>query len=642
MTRTIHDHARLSSYLFASLGIGLAACVPTGPGLGSVVDLSIPNSDDREPTPGAPGASTSGSAPVAYARVDEATLRAYSVTTEPRTVTVEAPGTEEPVVTPPPTDSPLRELHVSQSGSDGASGTAGDPWRTLTYAASQLQAGDWLYVHGGPWNEGLDLSASGTSADPIRVLAADGASFDLTQNTTGAPSVVTISGSHIHVVGFDITASITAFDIGDGLYPLNDVCNDLEAFERGVEATTSYGYCDDRPLTNHQVSDVVIDGWNDDEARRSVIDLAATPTSWQLGVNIADEVSNLVIRNYEMANMRHAVFADGQDMVRVVDGLILDNLYVHDTRNYGVRIVSRDTFIPSEATSGQLWNSYDGGILYLEENMARSQTIRNLTISRSSFVNNGHTNPSTGEGYGNMLLQGIEGGVVERSTFVDGPYWGLDALICDDMIFRNNVFHVSDAVRYAERIFPSPDAAWPLVGLEVNGGTNNKVYNNVFHNFESGLFESYFPEDFARTTISVDVQNNLFYGNSTSIRRFPATEWLSNAEEVVPNGSMLYIPMEGMTVQRTESNNMMDIGVNYDDDGSGQLVQYLNGDVEFYGTANVVDASLNFAFTDVSSGDFHLIAGSAAIDRGVSLPEVTDDFDGTPRGAAVDLGPFEL
>ena len=389
------------------------------------------------------------------------------------------------------------------------------------------------------------------------------------------------------------------------------------------------------------MSNIVIDGWNSDAGRRGVIDLAATPTSWQLGVNLADEVSNVAIRNYEMANMRHAVFADGQDMVRVVDGLSLENLYVHDTRNYGVRIVSRDTFIPSSSGSGQRWASYEGGTVYLEENMVRSQTIRNVTISRSSFVHNGYTDVSTGEGYGNMLLQGIEGGVVERSAFIDGPYWGIDALICDDMIFRNNVFHVSDSVRYAERTFPDPQYAWPLVGLEVNGGTNNKVYNNVFHNFESGLFESYFPEDFARTTISVDVQNNIFQDNVTSIMRFPATEWLSNGAEVVPNGSMVYIPEGGMTVQRTESNNMMDIGVNYDLNSYGQLVQYLNGDQEFYGTGNVVDASLNFAFTDVSSGDFHLGAGSAAIDRGVSLSEVTDDFDGNTRGANVDVGPFE-
>jgi hypothetical protein len=43
------------------------------------------------------------------------------------------------------------------------------------------------------------------------------------------------------------------------------------------------------------------------------------------------------------------------------------------------------------------------------------------------------------------------------------------------------------------------------------------------------------------------------------------------------------------------------------------------------------------------SADFHLLAGSPAIDRGVTVPQVTVDFDGTPRpqGPRYDLGAYE-
>jgi hypothetical protein len=48
-------------------------------------------------------------------------------------------------------------------------------------------------------------------------------------------------------------------------------------------------------------------------------------------------------------------------------------------------------------------------------------------------------------------------------------------------------------------------------------------------------------------------------------------------------------------------------------------------------------------FVDVAAGNFRVQAGSAAIDQGTTEPEVTVDFDGTPRprGAGYDVGAFE-
>jgi hypothetical protein len=49
------------------------------------------------------------------------------------------------------------------------------------------------------------------------------------------------------------------------------------------------------------------------------------------------------------------------------------------------------------------------------------------------------------------------------------------------------------------------------------------------------------------------------------------------------------------------------------------------------------------AFVDEASGDYHLTAASAAIDRGV-ITAVTVDFDGNlrPQGSAADLGAYEF
>src|SRR5262249_23594672 len=48
-------------------------------------------------------------------------------------------------------------------------------------------------------------------------------------------------------------------------------------------------------------------------------------------------------------------------------------------------------------------------------------------------------------------------------------------------------------------------------------------------------------------------------------------------------------------------------------------------------------------FLNVAAYDFHLQAGSAAINSGVTLSEVPNDFDGTarPQGGAYDIGAYE-
>jgi Right handed beta helix region len=49
-------------------------------------------------------------------------------------------------------------------------------------------------------------------------------------------------------------------------------------------------------------------------------------------------------------------------------------------------------------------------------------------------------------------------------------------------------------------------------------------------------------------------------------------------------------------------------------------------------------------FVDGPGGDLHLQAGSPALDRGATIPGLTDDHDGTvrPQGAGVDIGAFEM
>ena len=78
-------------------------------------------------------------------------------------------------------------------------------------------------------------------------------------------------------------------------------------------------------------------------------------------------------------------------------------------------------------------------------------------------------------------------------------------------------------------------------------------------------------------------------------------------------------------------------------------IMYLNGgdgDFHDFTGTNVVSHNLigvNPLFVNPSGGDFHLQSGSPAINAGVSLSEVPQDFEGTvrPQGSAYDIGAFE-
>ncbi len=62
------------------------------------------------------------------------------------------------------------DFYLSTTGDDAAQGTLAAPWLTFNHAASQLQAGDTLYVRGGNYSERLILTAkTGTVHAPILI-----------------------------------------------------------------------------------------------------------------------------------------------------------------------------------------------------------------------------------------------------------------------------------------------------------------------------------------------------------------------------------------------------------------------------------------------------------------------------------------
>ena len=532
---------------------------------------------------------------------------------------------------------------VAPGGDDANAGTQSAPWGTLGFAVDQLGPGNTLIIDGGTWNTSIALETSGGPGQPIRVIGRDGA----TMTDDGTDYAVRISASHLEVRGLNVSGSRSAFLVGDGLYPMNDVCADIPGFNFGRPTEEQEDFapnCDGRVETENPVyTDILIDGATETGGRARIeINGALDPVTgfveFYNGVDITDEAERITIRNYAMTGGRHAIFADGIEQVRRLDGITLENLYIHNTLNYGIRMPARRGYVATPDPNGAFTNP-DEGRLNLTEVQLRTQRFTNLLMRNVIMEENGYTaDPSTcndpepdGEAYGNALLQGWIDGVIEQSVFRNGPYWGIDCLICDNITYRNNVFSMSQAIRDLPRCYPEPGDPWPVVGLEVNGGTGNRVINNTFYGFEGGLFLSMFPEDFAETEISVEVRNNVFWGNSDAVEVFPPNDILASSE--VETFGNPFNPVGGYSVTRVEDWNLGDVDV--------ALPGY---PVDLDEPNNVIDPTADIVFVDADGGDLRIVAPSTAvIDAGQALPDVTDDFRRQPRpdGAGHDLGAHE-
>ena len=78
------------------------------------------------------------------------------------------------------------DYYVGTDGNNANVGTLSEPWQTITYAATQAQAGDTVYIKGGNYgHEHVVISNSGTASNPIVFEGYDGVPVIDGQDRTG-------------------------------------------------------------------------------------------------------------------------------------------------------------------------------------------------------------------------------------------------------------------------------------------------------------------------------------------------------------------------------------------------------------------------------------------------------------------------
>jgi hypothetical protein len=229
---------------------------------------------------------------------------------------------------------------------------------------------------------------------------------------------------------------------------------------------------------------------------------------------------------------------------------------------------------------------------------------------------------------------GASDGIVEYSIFEftttarDDYPEGIDVHGGANWQIRHNVFRNLQA--------PAGQLMGPAV-LVWRGSSNTVTEGNLFLNCARGIM--YGGEDAPGLAhVGGVIRNNMFYRSSTQagdvgiqVADSPGTRVLNNT--ILLSGTYrAAIEYRYPTASEVLIANNLTDGEILSRDGATATLQ-----------ANVTHATRSL-FVNPDSGDFHLQgSAAAAIDRGISVPAVSDDWDGESRATsgAVDVGADE-
>jgi hypothetical protein len=306
---------------------------------------------------------------------------------------------------------------------------------------------------------------------------------------------------------------------------------------------------------------------------------------------------NVITANVAHANMTSWAFGGGIYIVGTpILAVVSDNLIANNTANAAfmgmgggleVRdsnraIISKNTFRGN--TAGTTTNG-EGGGLYLYNTPA---------VVSGNLVRDNHATP-TGDGFGGGFSSQY-GEVTLSANIVTGntaQYGAVTFHQNPNLILANNVI----ANNPAGGVFVRGGASDPLNGILVN--------NTIAQNGEVGVYAGWFSSGYATLTMT----NNIIVSQTTGIYAYPDL----HPNVVTATHTLFYAngqDTNGLTITSTAAIT-----------GSDPL------------------------FVDSVGLDYHLWAGSPAIDAGLSLPWLTTDADGDPRpwpvGGGYDIGADE-
>jgi len=280
------------------------------------------------------------------------------------------------------------------------------------------------------------------------------------------------------------------------------------------------------------------------------------------------------------ARWGYVVYIGGSNRHHIVlDGLILDG--VHTSKSV-VSINEGAHHIRIQ--NCEIKNAYGSGIFLAQPG---SNEFISLEI---------HHNGTSGRGHG--IYVESNNNLIEGCAIHHSAGWGVHVYNghagqgADGNVVRDNVVYDNTQGDYDDR----------GVGIGIYTGSGNIAYNNLVWGANAiGIAVNY------------GASNTRLYNNTVYHNNRQGIYIGSEARDTIVRNNIVYL----------------NTGSQISDAGARTAIQH--------------NLTANPQFRDPSAHDFHLQPTSPAVDAGVALSEVSDDFDGVsrPRGTGYDIGAYE-
>jgi hypothetical protein len=270
----------------------------------------------------------------------------------------------------------------------------------------------------------------------------------------------------------------------------------------------------------------------------------------------------------------------------------------------------------------------------------------NISVQENTFIGNTTGSFSSGGNVGGVNVFSAAGGAfvlaVQGSLLVDRNYFfenssgdggaGLMGLsILGTGVYTNNILDRNSALNLnPPSLFSGGGGALLITETGAITVANNTVVGNKITGGDAGglfVFSSFTPS----TAGSVDIYNNVIFNNAAS----GGTQCLTSCNDIFVKDA--FDPSAVSSIVNVFNNDYSDIFFSCDPNVG--CIPHQNVDP-------LTNINADPLFASAGTGDFHLLAGSPAIDTGTAFGPVnpTVDFDGNPRnqGLAPDMGALEF
>jgi len=301
-----------------------------------------------------------------------------------------------------------RVFYVSNEGNDDNPGSANAPWKTLSKAAANAQAGDIVWVRGGTYKQQLVPQNSGTASNPL-VFAAypgeevilNGNGLNLTKVDSGTPfnGVVHVHNkNHIWIVGFTVKNTSDVGIMGyetEGLVVQDNYVTDSTS--SGIAVWNSKNVLVDGNEINKankskgQENLSIGESVNNFEVRYNYVHDSASSGNGGEGLSLKDGSSNGRVHHNHVSNSKATLcmYVDAWDTLS--ENIEIYNNRLHDCNPHGLAI--------SAERGGQVKNisvynniMYNNKITGVHVGAGFQPVTENVKIYNNSFYNNGKNN----------------------------------------------------------------------------------------------------------------------------------------------------------------------------------------------------------------------------------------------------------